>query len=249
MFMTHLFHSSVGKQLGYVLLFILAINTASCGLVKPNTNIGELDKLVEMSKGPCMGFCPIYTVTIYTNGVVLYYGERNTNRQGNYIRVLGKSQLSNLKNALKKADLWQYQDLYKGRLPDLQTVTLTYWEEGDFKTIAGKDGRPEVVVGFENQLEEIGNSGEWKKLNQDEEEEKPINEIIVQFEEGVDRDRWITKYGKQNGKIVKQLAPNSLYWLISFDVKKINSQEMLRLIRSDSDIVSAELNKKVTRRN
>ncbi len=237
------------KIISPILFIWMILWGASCTLVKPNTNIGELDKLVEMSKGPCFGFCPVYTVTVYTNGVVTYFGERNTNRQGTHLRILEKNQLVALKKQLEKANLWQYQDLYKGRIPDLQAVTITYWEEGDFKTIVGKDGRPEPVVKIESVLEQIANSGKWKRIDGEEEAEEPIDEIIIQFVEGVNRKEWIRKYAKQDGKIVKQLAPNSLYWLVSFDAEKIRPQEMLRLVRNDRAVVSAELNNKVSRRD
>ncbi len=248
MSMENQFQSSIGKRFFYVLLVAFVLQISSCAIVTPSTNIGELDKLVEMSKGPCFGFCPIYTLTVYSNGVVTYHGERNTNRQGTYLRILDKKQLSGLKSQLEKAELWQYQDLYKGRLPDLQTVTITYWEEGDFKTIAGKDGRPKAVVDIETKLEDIANTGDWKKMDGTADEEAPVNELIIQFVDGVNQGKWIKKFSKQDGKIVKQLAPNSLYWLMSFDAKKIKPKEMLRLVRSDASIVSAELNKKLSSR-
>lgn len=248
MYMKYLLRPHLGMYAAYLLLTLILVNISSCGIVAPNTNVGELDKLVEMSKGPCFGFCPIYTLTVYSNGVVTYNGERNTNRQGMHLRILEKNELSALKSQLEKANLWQYQDLYKGQLPDMQTVTITYWEEGDFKTIAGKDGRPKPVVDIETTLEDIANSGKWKKLDGEESEEALLNELIIQFVDGVNQGKWIKKYAKQGGKIVKQLAPNSLYWLMSFDPKKIKPQEMLRLVRRDEFIVSAELNKKLDRR-
>ena len=248
--MKNLLRPSLGLHIAYLFIATMTvINISSCGIVAPNTNVGELDKLVEMSKGPCFGFCPIYTLTVYSNGVVTYYGERNTNRQGTYLRILDKNKLSALKTQLEAANLWQFQDLYKGLLPDLQTVTITYWEEGDFKTIAGKDGRPKAVVDIETELESIANSGNWKKMEGEEAtDEAPLNELIIQFVDGVNQGKWIKKYAKQDGKIVKQLAPNSLYWLMSFDPKKIKHQEMLRMVRRDKNIVSAELNKKVSTR-
>lgn len=137
-----------------------------------------------------------------------YKGERFTDKLGLYIKVLKKGEFQNIVKAFSDANLWQFQDFYKSQVPDLQTVTLVYHEEGDIKTIVGKDGRPSTVLELENLLDNLVTADGWEL------KEKPTyglpdnvkpDEIIVQLIYNVDATTWVRKYAKQEMAVVKAL--------------------------------------------
>ena len=99
------------------LSFSFAFST-SCGSSIPAPQ-GKRDKVIEMSKGPCYGNCPVYTLTVFGNGLASYKGERNTDRLGTYVKKLDKAQMERLRREFKNANLWQYRDVYTGRIPDM----------------------------------------------------------------------------------------------------------------------------------
>ncbi|MCB0651708.1 MAG: hypothetical protein KDC85_10570 [Saprospiraceae bacterium] len=235
-------HASTPPVILLTLFCLLMLN--SCGVLEKNTRLEELGKVIEMSKGPCFGTCPVFTLTVYDNGVVAYKGERFTDKLGLYIKVLKKGEFQNIVKAFSDANLWQFQDFYKSQVPDLQTVTLVYHEEGDIKTIVGKDGRPSTVLELENLLDNLVTADGWEL------KEKPTyglpdnvkpDEIIVQLIYNVDATTWVRKYAKQEMAVVKAL-PSGQFWVIKFNKDIIPPREMIEFIRRDDYVISAQFN-------
>jgi hypothetical protein len=249
--MTHKQQFFYGASPLLLLLFTGLLLLSSCSILNKNTKLNELTRVIEMSKGPCFGTCPVFTISVYDNGVVSYKGERHTDKNGLYVKILKKAELQSLTNAFKNADLWQYRDVYKSQIPDLQTVTITYYEEGDIKSIVGKDGRPSVVLELENMLDAIADSDGWEL------KEKPTyglppnvtpDEIIVQLIDNVEAETWVRKYAKQEMKVVKAL-PNDQYWLVKFNKDIMPPNEMIGFVRQDDYVVSAQFNTRRGRSN
>ena len=228
-------------------LFVIVL-ASSCGdgIIPKNTNLNELTKVIEMSKGPCYGSCPIFTITVYDNGAVTYKGERFTNKNGLSIKILSKSKRQSLLSEFADADLWQYRDVYRSQIPDLQTVTLTYYDEGDIKSIVGRDGRPSIVLRLEKMLDEIADSDDWKlieKASYGLPAHVVADELIVQLIDAVEPTTWVKKYAKQKMTVVKSL-PNGLYWIVKYNADIMPPREMLGFIRKDDFVLSAEFNKR-----
>ena len=235
-----------------LLLPILGLALQTGCLTVKNTNLNELKKVVEMSKGPCFGQCPVFTLTVYDNGIAAYKGERFTDKKGLYIRDIGKPALEKLKSTLTGADLWKYPDAFKSQIPDLATVTLHYYEGDRTKTIIGKDGRPDDVMKIEEMLDDLANTGEW------EQKEKPGsdlpagtigNELIVQLDGNIDGNAWVRQYAKQEMRVLKKLDIPGNFWLFFFNEDIIPPNEMLKWVRQDPDVHSAEFNKTLNSRN
>lgn len=234
-----------------LVLFSGIIFFSSCGITK-NTNIEELNEVIIMKKGPCFGRCPVYTLTIYDNGVAAYKGEQYSDKPGLHTRILSSEEFDSVRTEFKFANLWQYKDVYQGRLPDLQTVSITYYEDEDVKTILGKDGRPEKVVKLQKILEWIASNRGWK-LKEKPDTGGPDNiitdQIIVQLDNGVDANAWVRTYRKQQMRVLKRISPNSYYWLVTFNAQLIPPNELLELVRNDFQVVGAEFNKKLKTRS
>lgn len=234
------------------LLTVLLIALSSCAVFNKSINFEKANKVIEMSMGPCFGSCPIYTITIYDNGWASYRGKLYTDKLGLHIKKIGKARLEEIKRELRLANLWQYSNIYKSQLPDLQSVTINYYEKDRTKSITGKEGRPSSVMKIEDFLAKMANSGGWI------EKEKPAyevpegavpNELIVQLKVNVNAEAFVQKYSKQALKIVKRLSPTGDYWLFSFNETTIPPNEMLTFIRRDREVQSAEFNKKLEMRN
>ena len=243
--------NTIISTLLFATISLLFLTLSTCWSTKKGANLETLEKVVEMKKGPCFGRCPVFTFTIYDNGLASYEGERFTDRLGVYIKSLSQSQFKEIKEAFQKANLWQYQDVYRGRIPDLQTVTIIYYEGEEYKSIMGKDGRPDAVMELEAMLDKIVDEEGWEL------KEKPAsdlpdnvipNELIVQISNTTDINVWSRKYAKQNMEVVKALSPNGHFWLVSFDDQIIPPKQMLEFVKNDPEVVSAEFNKKLHKR-
>ncbi len=219
---------------------------AFCGSNTP-TPPGRRDKLIEMSKGPCYGNCPVFTLTILENGLASYKGERNTDRLGTYVKKLDKSQMERLRREFKNANLFQYRDVYSGRIPDVQSVTITYYEGDRKKTISGKEVRPNAVKWLESILDQVANDPEGWVLKEAPQDDKPDylipNELVVELSEGITPEEWAENYIEADMIAERQFGDTG-YWIFSFDDSLVAPDEMLEKVRTDENVLSAEFNKK-----
>jgi hypothetical protein len=231
-------------------LFIV-ITASTCWSTKKGVNLDTLTKIAEMEKGPCFGRCPVFTLTIYDNGIASYEGERFTDRLGVYVKTISPTQLKELKDAFVKANVWRFKDVYRGQIPDLQTVTITYYEGDESKSVMGKDGRPDEIMELEEMLDEIVNEEGWE-LKEKPESDLPDNvipnELIVQINNNTDINAWARQYAKQNMRVIRPLSPNGFFWLVSFDDQMIPPKQMLEFVKNDPDVISAEFNKNLDER-
>ena len=214
--------------------------------------LNRLDRVVEMTKSPCYGRCPAFTLVIYEKGIVSYDGKRNTPRLGLYVKKLDNTTYQNLVSTFKKVNIWQFDNVYRGMYPDAPTVTISYHEEGDVKTILGKDGRPYPILELEAMLDNIANSDGWELLKAPPASALPDNviadELIVQLQNGMTASSWIRKYRRQEVEVVQNISKESNYWLVRYNSKMVPPVEMLAKVRGDGDVVGAEFNKKVEMR-
>lgn len=236
------------RGLRLFMMVCITCSFASCVTDVRKIRLEELNKVVEISKGPCYGRCPVFTLTIYQDGIASYQGERFTDRVGLYVKRLDKEVFANLEKEFRDANLWQYQNVYKSRIADLQSVTLTYYEEGDIKAITGKEGRPQAVLKLEQTLDRIAAGADWILKEgpppADLPEDAIPNELVVQLNSGVNAYAWTEKYAKQGMKVLKSLSTDGYHWLISFDASIVPPKDMIELVRKDSEAVGAEFNRK-----
>lgn len=229
------------------MMVFITLAFASCVTDVRKIRLEELNKVVEISKGPCYGRCPVFTLTVYQDGIASYLGERNTDRMGLYVKRLDKEVFANLEKEFRDANLWQYQNVYKSRIADLQSVTLTYYEEGDIKSITGKEGRPQAVLKLEQTLDRIAAGADWVLKEgppSDLPEDAVPNELVVQLNNGVNAYAWTEKYTKQGMKVLRSLSNDGYHWLISYDVSVVPPKDMIELVRKDAVVVGAEFNRK-----
>lgn len=239
---------STTKGWSSLAIFAIVALLPACKAILKDTKLEDLDKVVSMNMGPCYGNCPVYTLTVYGNGVVAYQGERFTDRKGVYIRDIGRPALKALKQELVAANLWKFPNAFKSQIPDLPTVTIEYFEDGQTKVIRGKDGRPPQVLRIQELLEQIANEGDWKMQTapaQGVPEDYIAHELIVQLDPAVQPEQWSRQYSQQDLRVIKRLGPNNAYWLVRYNTDATPPNEMLRLIRQDRDVINAEFNKSV----
>lgn len=211
--------------------------------------LNRLDRVIEMTKNPCNGRCPAFTLVIYEKGIVSYEGKRNTPRLGLYVKQLDKNTYDQLLSTFKKVNLWQYDNVYRGMYPDAPTVSITYHEEGDVKTIVGKDGRPYAILELEAMLDNIANGDSWELRSAAPASALPENvisdELIVQLQDGTTPTAWVRKYRRQEVEVVQNISKESNYWLVRYNTKVVPPVEMLAKVREDGDVVGAEFNKRI----
>ncbi|HMO38277.1 MAG TPA: DUF6438 domain-containing protein [Saprospiraceae bacterium] len=215
------------------------------------TDFNRETRVIEMAKSPCYGRCPVFRLTVYASGLVSFDGERYTERTGFWVKKMDKNEYQNLLRAFRNANLWQFDNVYRGEYYDAPTVTISYYEEGDLKTIIGKDGRPNKVLELEALLDDLARTDGWVQIgatNYGLPENVIADELIVQLHDGRDGPMWTRKYRRYEMEVVRQVAPQGNYWLCRYNPAAAPPEEMLSMVRADREVIGAEFNKKISAR-
>lgn len=127
--------------------------------------------VIELSRGPCYGQCPAYTVTIRGDGSVVYAGKEfaNRNRQAG---ILGRDEVSSILQILKRADFFTLEDRAFSWCFDTPSVSVTVTSEGrskrvvsDTGCVGAKSGAQARFVGAVDEIEKIVGSGRYLKCD------------------------------------------------------------------------------------
>ena len=227
----------------------LLLLTTACWRTNPLAmNPERQTERIVMELGPCYGRCPVYTFTVYENGLLTYEGERYTQRQGLWGKMLSRDQVGELIKAFEQAPFESYQNMYRSQIPDLAAVTITYTNEaGNTKSVIGKDGRPDELIELESRLRRLAESETgWSPLNESSSTGAATGvvpgELIVELREGVDPSAWIVRYSRQQVRIKQKISPNQPYYLLVHEPGVMPTEQLLQWLRQDPDVMSAQTN-------
>jgi len=208
------------------------------------------EKMLVFSKGGCFGRCPIYDMTIYSNGYVEYEGKRFTNRLGLHNKKLDSSTMTAIKSACKSANLWDCPDKYETRIPDLPSSEVTYFEDGKEKTVWWKEQADDGVKSLGKILDAIGKDEEgWAiKKGQSLPEYMMANELILNLREDVKAENFAKKYSDYQMEVKEKISPRGNYWTMTYNTDKIEPYIFLNTLNKDEQVINAEFNKKTSQR-
>jgi hypothetical protein len=89
---------------------------------------------IQMSRGPCRGRCPSYTITIYGTGSVEYVGERYVKERGPQTARLGREQVIAVLQSLDGAQFLAREDRAFTWCFDSASVGISVSAEGKYET-------------------------------------------------------------------------------------------------------------------
>ena len=222
--------------------------------VLPN---GKPYTMLEYSKGMCFGKCPVYNISITSDGSIEYFGKMHVDKLGTYSKRLSKGELATLYTELKAMDLFQYDDEYGGLVMDISKQEIIYREGEKEKKIVCKLGYPEAINALIAKIDGIASAENgWKLIeplpdapqNNTPVDRTEYDEIIVTIHKDFDIKKWATDYSAYDVKVKKALSPNGNIWLLGFNPSRVSGKQLILLLSDDPDIINAELKKKVQRR-
>lgn len=206
----------------------------------------DVAPVIKMSKGASNSRNPVYDICFYENRIVEYQGKRYTPKMGTWVRKLTEEEWSRLQQKMKSTNIWSYPSFTRSRVPDLPMVTITQYDDGDSKSVAGKENRPPAIMDLEMTLDNLANKDGWvlkKAMDFGLPADRVPNQLLVQLKPGVYASNWIYKYAKQQMQILAELPQKSNYWLVGFDPTATQPKEMENLLSYDKQILDFEFNK------
>lgn len=238
------------------LTFIVLFLFQSCKSSKQDIIIPEGEAQFSLVKGACFGSCPVYELKVYSNGKATYLGQMHTEMQGLYTKKVNKDLLKKIKKQFGKSVFDQYPKMIESRIPDLPMVTVGYHNGDQYMEVSGREDRPEELMQLQFLLEKVADSDGWilaKSEAEMKKGQKPApsiiyKEIIIETAPGTQMARWIESMDQYGVRLIKKLAPNLNIYLITYTHSTITPQQMIKLLRAEEKIISAEFNQKVTKR-
>ncbi len=142
-----------------IALALLALPAAA------QTSTPDRQVAVTLERTPCFGACPVYTVTIYTDGTVVYNGERFVDVESEQTGSIDPSEVDQLVAGFEAAGYFDWNDEYtEMHISDLPTITTSVTRDGVTKSItryAGDSSAPIALPYLENWIDVTAYTQQW----------------------------------------------------------------------------------------
>ncbi len=234
------------------LLFLASCSTTQKVLTQEE--VATLPKVLEYSKGGCKGKCPIFDLTVYENGWMIFNGKAWTKQEGKATGQLTKEEFTQLQADCQKADMWSKKAEYGMNIMDAPTTTIHLYEKNRDKQVQWRIRAPEELPTLSNKIMKIIIDRGWiEGLKKDTAARLPTgaitDEIIVQFKEKIDANQWCTQYALYGLNVKRTLSTMTPLYLLKFDAERTPPNKMLAIIKRSKKVASAEFNKRLNTSN
>ena len=220
-----------------ILLLILACTKK----IVPSTSGG---KLLQMDKSPCFGYCPVYQLTVFDNGLLSLHAQQNLKDPGTYRYQMTKSELKQFKAQLAKLNLSTYKDEYREPIADAPSTTLTYYSD-PIKKIYTNFQYPDLLQKFTDSLDHMVINSSWEKFI----DLRQKKEFIIHLKEGKTISGVLQRFSEYDLMLGKRLDPaSSQLWMVTAQVLPQDEDGLLKKLKLDVDIKEAQTNKKLETR-
>ena len=165
----------IARTICISMLLLLLTSCASQSTPQDPTPIPE-DIEIFLERGPCFGACPVYSVTIQSDGTVLYQGVRFVEQDVEVQSSISQADLNRLVDAFEEAKFFDFEDAYndsvegicKEFLTDASFVTISITIDGTSKQVNHYTGcrgfRDEAeLIALEDLIDEVVNTEQWIK--------------------------------------------------------------------------------------
>jgi hypothetical protein len=124
----------------------------------------DAEVALTLERGACFGTCPVYTVTIYTDGTVVFEGERYVT-EGEYTITIEPEVVQQLVDGFAAAGYFEWEDEYtEMTVSDLPTIITSVTRDGETKQItryAGDSNAPVELPYLEAWIDLAAYTGQW----------------------------------------------------------------------------------------
>lgn len=123
--------------------------------------------VASIKRTACYGKCPVYEAKVFSNGLVLFEGEKYADKDGLYEAYILEDQIDNL---IAQADSIAFFDMAavypsKGfKLHDLPSTHIFIKKEEDEKTVVNNHAAPKKLRAYELYFDEFLSGLNWNKV-------------------------------------------------------------------------------------
>lgn len=122
---------------------------------------------ISLERTPCFGTCPVYKLTVYSDGKVEYEGKDHVKEKGSRSSKIDEKLFLRLMNKVDEIGFFKLNDRYEGRVTDLPTRITTVTKGDVSKTVRNYYGGPKGLHDLEQLIDEVTNSTQWTGAHPD----------------------------------------------------------------------------------
>ena len=120
---------------------------------------------ITLERGMCFGTCPVYSVSLFGNGTIVWMGEMFVDVIGNRTEFIDPAMVADLYDQIIYGGFQDFADLYTHlNITDMPSATLTARNGTDMKQVFHYHGdytAPENLTYMENAVDNVGNTSRW----------------------------------------------------------------------------------------
>lgn len=141
----------ISFELGYLYIPLL-----------PPQNLTDVE--IKLERTPCYGPCPVYSVTVYGDGTVIYEGIRHVRIEGVQTYDISEDEVNDLVSMFYEINYFSLNDRYDAPFTDSYTIITSVKIGDETKTVSNYgDSGPPRLHELEVKIDEITNSESfWK---------------------------------------------------------------------------------------
>ncbi|GBE90828.1 DUF6174 domain-containing protein [Nostoc cycadae] len=120
--------------------------------------------IITLQRTACFGACPIYTITIFPDGRVVYEGERFVKVVGKRTAKISPQAVRRLVAEFDKVNYFSLPSNYQGGPTDLPSAITSLTLGRQQKTVnhyLGSPNAPQALTALENKIDAVVNSQRW----------------------------------------------------------------------------------------
>ncbi len=121
--------------------------------------------VVYLQRTACFGVCPIYVLSIYENGTVIYEGEKFVDKEGKFRAMITKEAIQKIQEKALSIDYFKMNEVYDNpNVTDLPSTITALQQDLDFKVVVNRYEAPQPLNSLESYIDELVENLNWEKL-------------------------------------------------------------------------------------
>jgi hypothetical protein len=174
----HKFIFLPAAAIGLVAILLMTVVFARRGL-SPDIDTGECPSLsnmwkqplgpigpadvIELTRGYCLGSCPVYTVQVWGDGTVTWHGEKYVAVRGEAAGRIQVSEARDLISSFRSNGFWNLCGSYRRRITDQAAVSTRLSIAGQTKSVLNyADAAPEWLSKLERRIDSLADTHRWR---------------------------------------------------------------------------------------
>jgi len=126
--------------------------------------------IITMERTMCLGTCPVYELTIYGDGRVVYNGHQHVEVTGIQTSNISPDSVRELIDEFYRIGYFSLRDEYRYkwsflgfgvRITDAPTTITSITVDGRVKQVVEYDGAPQKLIELEDKIDETADTQRW----------------------------------------------------------------------------------------